>query len=58
MFVDHMRGKQAELDKFVINSVKSDSFKAEMRKLFEDLSSHIDKLAPCDSVYPHSPGEE
>ncbi len=37
------------MDKFIIHTLKSESFQMEALQMFTELVSHIDKLAPCES---------
>jgi hypothetical protein len=48
-----MRLKQEEFDKWIINFTKSQTFKQDMLRVFNELIAHISNLEPCEAVYPY-----
>eukprot|EP01114_Cavostelium_apophysatum_P014917 TRINITY_DN3976_c0_g1_i1.p1 TRINITY_DN3976_c0_g1~~TRINITY_DN3976_c0_g1_i1.p1 ORF type:complete len:1053 (+),score=230.57 TRINITY_DN3976_c0_g1_i1:184-3342(+) len=56
LFVDHMRAKQEEYDKWIINTMKSLSFKQELERVFSDLYVHLRNLEPCECIFPQEGG--
>jgi hypothetical protein len=52
LFVDHMKAKQQEYDKYIINNMKSESFKQEIDKVLASFVDSVRHLEPCNAVYP------
>lgn len=52
--VDHLKKQQEAFDKYIMNTLKSETFQFQTQVILRDLLAHIDKLAPCEAVYPGS----
>jgi len=57
-FVDHLRAKQEEMDKFIIYSFRSETFKNEAALVFNEFIAMADRITPCEGSLVCPDGRE